>query len=205
MTKSLGELDASITSKIEADTDFQATLADLSDEDKEASITAKKQELLDQEIASLYEKGEKATKAEELANNYKIRAEKAENENKSLKGSKPSAEKSELSPKDYLALTENQVSSDDFDEVIRVSKILDKPISEALKDKTMKQILSDRKEERATANASQTSSRQRSVSNETKGEDLLRHAESTGEIPEDDEGLRKIFQAKMARRFPKRR
>lgn len=191
-----GELDASIQARIDADTDFQATLDGLSDEDKSTAISEKKSEELNKELSSLKKGSEKAKKAEELADNYKIRAEKAEKELK-VKGGK--VEDQSLTTKDALALVNAKVSDEDYDEVIRVSKIFGKSIGETLKDKTMQSILSERVEERRTAELAQTGKNRRGES-KTTGEDLLAKAEKTGEVPEDEEGLKKLFQARMARK-----
>ena len=196
-----GELDASIQAKLEEDTDFQVTLAGLSDEEKEQAISTRKSEEMNKELASLKEESEKAKKAQELADNYKIRAEKAEKELKGSKVNNPEPEQS-LTPKDTLALVDAKVSSEDIEEVTRVAKILGKPIAEALKDKTMQTILSERVEERKSAEIAQTGKNQRGVSKVT-GADLLDKAEKTGEMPEDEDGMRKIFQAKMARKVRK--
>lgn len=105
-----------------------------------------------------------------------------------------------LSPKDYLALTEHKVTSEDFDEVIRVAKILGKPVNEALKDKTLQSILNDRNEERLTAQATQTKG-SRSAS-KTTGADILEKARR-GEFPKTDADIDKLvearFQAKLNR------
>lgn len=191
-----GELDASITSRIEADTDFQATLEGLSDEDRNQSISDRKSEELNKELSSLKEGSEKAKKAQELADNYKIRAERAE---KDLKAKGEKVEGQSLTTKDALALVNAKVSDEDYDEVIRVSKILDKTIGETLKDKTMQSILSERVEERRTAELAQTGKNRRGES-KTTGEDILAKAEKTGEVPDDEEGLKKLFQARLARK-----
>lgn len=195
----MDELDAAVLAKIDQDSDFQATLADLSDEDKENAIGAKKKELLNQEFSSLKEKAEEGEKAKQIAKDQKIRAEKAE---EALKG-KTGKEEAVFTPKDTLALIDAKVSSEDYDEVVRVAKILDKPIAEALKDRTMLTILSERAEERKTANAAQTGKTQRGVT-KTTGEDLLDRAEKTGEVPEDEEGMKKLFMARLARKSQKR-
>src|SRR3990167_8840786 len=105
---------ASIEEKINSDTDFQATLADLSDEDKETAITEKRTELIDAELA----------KEAELATNYKVRAEKAEALAKQLKikpEDKPEAPTTpELSLKDIRALQD--VHDDDVDELVEYAK-----------------------------------------------------------------------------------
>lgn len=192
------ELDAVVQGKLEADTDFNASLVDLSDEDRATAISAKKSEILSGEFASLKDKADKAEKAEEIARDQKIRAEKAERELKEKSDKGLSGEV--LSPKDYLALQESKVTSEDFDEVLRVSKILGKPITEALKDSTMKSILETRNEERRSAAAAHTGGGSRGTS-QVKGEDLLSKAEQTGEVPDTDEGMRELFKAKLARKL----
>jgi len=129
------------------------------------------------------------------------RAKKAEKELKELKksGDKTEAPVVEgLSPKDYLALTEKQVSSEDFDEVVRVANILGMPINEALKDKTLVSILNERKEERKTADATHTTGGARAVSKDN-SEAILQKAEDTGEVPTTAEGMRKLAEARLAR------
>jgi len=143
---------------------------------------------------------EELRKKARLAEDYKKRAEIAEKRWKSLEGKKPKAEPSEqLSPKDFLALTENKVSADDFDEIIRMSKLIGKPVNEALKDSTIKNILAVRNEERKTALATQVKSSQR-PSTKGSGEDLLVRAERTGEMPDSEDALRAIAEARLARK-----
>ena len=104
----------------------------------------------------------------------------------------------QLSPKDMLALSEHKVSSQDFDEVAEYAKYKKVPIHEALQDKTLKTILETKAEERRTAQATSTG---RSARGTTKvsGEDMLRKAETTGELPDSEEGMAEIIRAKMAR------
>lgn len=100
-----------------------------------------------------------------------------------------------LSPKDYLSLTENKISSDDFDEVMRLSKILGKSVSETLKDKTAKVILSQRNEERASAQAANTStSRRTTKANDT---NLLENLEKNV-VSEADDDVEKLVLAQLA-------
>lgn len=103
-----------------------------------------------------------------------------------------------ITPKDTLALTEAKVSVEDYDEVVRVAKILGKPIIEALKDNTLKSILRERVEERLTANATQVKSPR--SSSKPVGEVLLDRAYK-GELPEKDEDITALAEAQMARRI----
>lgn len=185
------DIDSLINQRIEADTEFQETLTTLSDEERAEALTIKRQEVLSSEFASLSAKAQEAEKAKELAENYKIRAEKAEKE----KGSAKQATDT-LTPKDFLALTEQKVTSEDFDEIVRVAGLLGKPVAEALNDNVLKTILKTRQEERATALATNTGGGNRGSKGVTP-DVLLRKAE-TGEVGEED--IERLAQARMAQR-----
>ena len=196
MENIIGSLETLIQEKIDGDVDFQAELETLSDEDKTQKIAERKSEEINKELHSLKEASEKTKKAEELANNYKIRAEKAEAKAKG----EVKVEEQSLTTKDALALVNAKVSNEDYDEVIRVAKVLGKNIGETLKDKTMLTILNERVEERRTAEATLIGKQKRGSSKNT-GEDILDKAEKTGEVPEDEEGMQKLFQARLARKI----
>lgn len=129
---------------------------------------------------------------------------KAQKEHWRNKAEKPEKKESvsadtNLSPKDFLALTEQKVTSEDFDEVMRVAGLLGKPVAEALNDSVLKTILKTRQEERATALATQTGGGNRGSRGATP-EVLLQKAQ-TGEVGEDD--IEKLTQARMAQRMGK--
>lgn len=175
----------------------QETPEESSDSETEKGLLLE-DEVSPEEIADLRKKADASSK------NFE-RAKKAEEELKALKeAAKEGVAKEgqedvgQLTPKDYLSLTENKVSSEDFDEVVRISKILNKPISEALKDKTLKSILQERQEERVTAQATQVKTGARGAK-KTSGEALLEKAENTGEIPDTPEGIKAMAQARIDR------
>lgn len=152
MYEKFGDLEASVQEKVDGDSEFQGTLTDLSDEDKETAIKTRKSELLDEEIKTL---GEKSKKNEELATNYKTRAEKAEK----LAKEKPTAGEptsSELSFKDQLALTNAKIHEDDLDEVVEYAKFKKITVSEALKSNVIKSSLAEKEEVRKSAEATNT-------------------------------------------------
>lgn len=194
MYEKFGDLDASIQSKLDGDTEFQDSLVDLSDEDKETTIQSRKAEMLDEEIKSL---GEKTKKNEELANNYKTRAEKAEQE---LKKNKPNGEGSpqnpEFSIKDQVAL--GKINEEDIDEVVRVAKVLGKSVSEAMKDPVLKTILDNREELRTSANVANTNNVRRG-SVKVSDEELLSKA-NTGKLPESDDEIARLYQARARKK-----
>ena len=92
--------------------------------------------------------------------------------------------KNELSPKDYLALVESKVSSEDFDEVMRLSGVLGKGVMETLKDKTAQLILKERAEERASAETASTETSRRR-SGQSHGNKLMGDLQS-GKVPQTE-------------------
>lgn len=182
MEDTFGTLDASIQEKIDADVDFQTSLASLSDEEKEQTIKTKKSELLNKELADLKEKAGKTTKAEELANNQKIRAEKAEGELKKFKPAETKTEdKNELSSKDTIALINAKVHEEDVDDVVEYAKFKKIPVAEALKSGILKATLTEKAEFRKTADATNTRGAGKPAPKVTDA-DILKKAEK-GDIP----------------------
>jgi len=107
---------------------------------------------------------EKLTKAEELARNQKIRAEKAEKELKRLKAL-PKIEParsvdSSMSVKDIVALRD--IHEEDVDYLLDEAKLRGKAVSELKKDPYMQIVLKARAEERNTAEATNTGKAKRS-------------------------------------------
>lgn len=151
------------------------------------------------------EEVDELVKAKELANNYKIRAEKAEAEAKKLKGeSTPKntevAPKNEgLSLKDVKALQD--IPEEDIDEVVEYAKYKGVSIAEIKKDSVMQGILRTRLEERKTAEATNTGGGRPSPS-KASDETLLSKAEK-GDLPESAEEIERLVDAKrkaMAKR-----
>ena len=132
----------------------------------------------------------KAKKAEELANNYKIRAEKAE---KVVKTSKPEVQPT-LSTKDAMALLEAKIHEDDIDEVENWAKYKKITVSQALKSDELKAILDVRDEKRGTARATNVGTARHSPSKMT-DEALLDRAKNRREIPESDEDMGRLVKA----------
>ena len=188
---------ASIDEKINSDTDFQATLADMSDEDKEATIAEKRTELIDAELA----------KEAELAANYKVRAEKAEALAKQLKTQPVKKEEPETPKTKRYSLEEidditalSSVPREDRSEILEYAERKGITPSEALGSPLIKTFLKVQAEERTTANATIIGKGGKPISKIT-GETLLEHAERTNEIPDTDEGMRALVQARIARKI----
>lgn len=187
------DIHSSVEEIISKDADFQATLIDLSDEDKEMALNEKRTEVLKQEVASLQEKADKDA---ELAKNYKIRAEKAEAEAKKPKEDDTSkkSDKSEYTLQDIRALSD--VHDDDVQEVVDFAKFKGISITEAKKNTTVQTLLKIKAEERTTAQATNTAVSRKGAS-KVSGEDLLNKFKQ-GDIPEKDEDLAKVIEARWS-------
>lgn len=150
----------------------------------------------DEEVNSNNDYAEKLAKAEELANNYKIRAEKAEKLAKSTKTEptpKPSPKAGELSTKDIYALMEAKVPEQDIDKVQEIATLKGISVSEAIKLSLTKQILSDEAEQRVTAAASNVGSSKRG-SGKIPDDVLLANA-LKGNLPENEADLERLIRA----------
>lgn len=180
--KTYSDLVASTQEKLDSDVDFQSSLDGLSDEDKTQAIEAKRQELLDAEVASLAELAEKAVKAEEIAKNQKIRAEKAEAEAKKPK--KEEKREDNLSIKDWKALQD--VPEEDIDEVMDFAKYKGITIAEAKANPVVQTILRTRQEERKTAQATATGASRKSTAGNSTGE-LMKKIEK-GTLTDEEMG-----------------
>ena len=131
----------------------------------------------------------RAKKAEELANNQKIRAEKAEKLAKSVKTEVK--QDSSISTKDLYALTKANVSEDDISDVEEYARFKKISISEALKSSTLKAILSEKEENRLVANATSVSNSKR-TSGKISDESLLDKARK-GDMPSNDSDIVRLI------------
>lgn len=182
----MGELDTLIQQRLDADTDFQTEIEGLSDEEKTEKIAARRSEILEEEYKSLTEKH---SKSDELAKNYKTRAEKAEQELRKPKpaddgGHEPSKKTGDdLSTTDVFALMKADVHEDDVDWLKKQAKASEKPIAQIIKDEEVQAVLKLRKEKRETANAQNTKPA-RPGSRKADGDALKRELEKEGKVPE---------------------
>lgn len=140
-----------------------------------------------EDIEDIEELKAKLAKAEELANNYKVRAEKAEKS----KVQPTHKEAQGLSITDQMALVRADVHEDDLEEVQEFAKFKKITIAEALKTPMLKSILLDNKEKRDTAIAANITSSKR-VSGKVSDETIFTKA-MKGELPESDEELARLW------------
>lgn len=140
-----------------------------------------------------------AEKAKELANNQRIRAEKAERQAKESKTeTKVEVRESGISSKDTIALINAKVHEDDVDDVVEYAKYKNISISEALKSSIIRATLTEKDELRNTAQATNTG-KTRSGSSRVSGESLLEKASKTGEVPDSDKDLESMVAARYKR------
>lgn len=129
-------------------------------------------------------------KAEELANNYKIRAEKAE---KKAKEVKPEA-KADLSNSDMFALLKANVAEDDIDDVKEYASLKNISVAEALKSSIVKGILKEKEEQRTVAVATNVTTARRTTS-KLSDDALLSKAEK-GDLPDDLDEIARLNKAR---------
>lgn len=192
----MNDIDKIVDEKIGKDADFQASLADKSEDDKNDLIEAKRKELAKSEFASV---AEKAQKNEELAGNYKTRAEKAEDD---VKKYKPADQKKDeekgLSPKDTYALINAKVPEEDLETVMEYAKFKGISVADALKAPILTTVLADNEAKRVTAAATQT----RSTRSTTKidGNTIVDDMKNKGETSIPSKGSKEAEAAFWARR-----
>lgn len=188
------DLDAVIQEKLDADTDFQNSLVDLSDEDKATAISEKSREVLKSEFESL---SKTAKENEQKFKDQQIRASKAEEAAKKAGASgRTVAEVKEegLSTKDTIAIMNAKVHEDDIDEVVEYARFKKIPVSEALKASVIKASLAEKTENRKTAEVANMGAARRSATKPS-DEEILSKARG-GEFPEDDADIARLVAAK---------
>ena len=187
------KLDALIQEKIDGDSDFQATLADMSEEDQAQAIADKKAELIEAEFVALNEQKEKA---DEIAKNQKIRAEKAE---KATPKNAGETSKEEYSLKDILALRD--VHGDDVDTLVEYAKFKKIPVAEAKKLPEMMSFTKDAEAKRKTESAKIMGGGKRPSSVKS-GEAILEQAVEKNELSDDsiDDFVKARIEAKRRKK-----
>jgi hypothetical protein len=144
------------------------------------------------------ESNEELAKLKEIAENQKIRAEKAERELKEMKEVKPQETPREdfLSQSDMIALIKEDIEDDGLiDEVKTFAKLKNITVKEALKSSVMRAVIAERKEELATAEATAIGNKRSGGRAETP-EELISKARA-GNVPETDDGIEKLVEARF--------
>ena len=164
--------------------------AEASQEDSEASDEQAEETLTSEQIKALREKAAKAEELEKTNKQLFERAKKAEaNKPKPADG---------LTPSDVLVLAKADVHQDDVSDLLEWAKFKKISVADALKSPTMKTMLADNAEKRKTDEATNTNGGPRGGS-KVSGDDLLRKAERTGEVPTTAEGMAALAKARQDR------
>ncbi len=146
----------------------------------------------DESSEDLEELKNRLAKAEELVNNYKIRAEKAEKRTEKTEVSKVAPKRqSDLSTLDIIAISKSNIDAEDVEDVLDYAKFKGISIAEALKSSVVKATLSEKEELRKTAQATSTGASRRGSSSTT-DEQLLTNAEK-GILPDSDADLKRLI------------
>lgn len=159
------------------------------------------EETIDDVKARLAQAEADKAKADEVANNQRIRAEKAE---AAAKGNKPkplvmaAPKAGALDTGDLYALMEAKVPQEDVKDVAEYAKFKGISIAEALKSTTVKGILADKEEQRNVAAATNVGPARRGSVAPT--DQTLVGLAQKGEMPESDEDLRRLTVARRARK-----
>jgi hypothetical protein len=124
-------------------------------------------------------------KAKELADNYKVRAEKAEKGKVKVETKPTTSKEPSLSTKDVIALAKADIDDEDVEEVMEYARFKKIPISEALKSSVIKATIAERTEMRKTAQATHTGATKKSGTKLT-GDALVQKA-NKAEITSDDD------------------
>ena len=144
---------------------------------------------------------EKLAKAQKAYEDQKKRAEKAEGKSSENKDNKKvefkkNAKADDLSPKDLYALMENKVPKEDIDDVVQYAKFSKISVSDALETDFVTRLLADKSEKRATARATNIGNSRRG-SGKPSGSSLLNNALQKGELPDSDEDLDRMIEARL--------
>lgn len=143
---------------------------------------------------------ERLKKAEEVAENQKIRAEKAEKATKKKPEAKveketPKNVDTTLTVKDSARLQQANIPVDDWDDVLDYAKFKGIEVSEALKSSVVKATLAEKTEARNTAKATNTGGGRKGTS-KISDDKLLADADK-GKLPESDDDIARLAKARI--------
>lgn len=137
----------------------------------------------------------KARKAEELANNYKIRAEKAE---KKAKEQPAPVATGSLTPAEIIALSKANIEADDIDTVLDYAKYKNISVADALKSSVVKATLAEAAEVRKSSQAVATPGRRPNTA--AQSDDKLLSNARNGIMPESEEDIARLFKLRMGKK-----
>ncbi len=131
-------------------------------------------------------------KSDELANNYKIRAEKAERQHKSVQPQKEAVQttNSGLSQTDLIAVIKSNIAEEDLPDIQDYANMKGISVSEAIKTGFVKNLLADKEEQRNGVLAMNVGT-PRKASLKTSDDVLLANARK-GIFPDNDEDIARL-------------
>ena len=128
-----------------------------------------------------------------------LKIQKAKKEQKAQKAeSQESPIDGDLTTKDLYALVSAKVAEEDISDITDYAKMKNISVAEAIKTNVIQTILADKSEERKVANATNTGSARRSTAKVS--EDVLLNNARSGKMPESDEDLDRLLEARLHRR-----
>lgn len=137
-----------------------------------------------------------AEKAKELANNYKIRAEKAERKAKEAPATTEAP--ANLSTADIIALSKANIDAEDVDEVLEYAKYKGISVAEALRSTVIKATLAEKDEHRKSALAVSTGTGRR-ADTQISDERLLADARK-GIMPSSEEDIARLTRLRFSKK-----
>jgi chromatin segregation and condensation protein Rec8/ScpA/Scc1 (kleisin family) len=163
---------------------------------EEETTLDEEEETIESLHAKLDEERAAREKAEKIAEDRKVRAEMAEKEAKKASKPVPAPKKTgELSTMDAITLMKANVDEDDIEEITNYANYKGISIREALKDNVVKSMISDRTEQRKTAEATNTGSSRRTT-NKVSDDSLMQNAKA-GRMPESDSDIERLAEAHL--------
>ena len=132
-----------------------------------------------------------AEKAKKLAENQRIRAEKAEKKAKSVKTENTSS----LSTSDILALTKANIDEDDIDDVLEYAAFKKVSVKDALNSSILKATIAEKSEQRRSAEAVNTGSTRR-ANGQVSDERLIADAQK-GNMPESESDIARLVKLRL--------
>lgn len=138
-----------------------------------------------------------ALKQKQIAENQRIRAEKAEKKDKPEVSKVAPKKQSELSAVDIIAISKANIEAEDVEDVLDYAKYKGISIAEALKSSVVKATLSQKEELRKTAQATSTGTSRRGTASITDAQ-LIANAEK-GIMPESDADYDRLAELRLKR------
>lgn len=138
-----------------------------------------------------------ALKQKQIAENQRIRAEKAEKKPEREVSKVAPKKQSDLSAVDIIAISKANIEAEDVEEVVDYAKYKGISIVEALKSNVIKATLTQKEELRKTAQATSTGTSRRGSASITDGQ-LIANAEK-GIMPESDADYDRLAELRLKR------